>query len=177
MKSGVCCSTICLLYLRHKCTGECKSVNGNVRHDKSTFSGKNVPHHPTILSLDLRGQSDKPSLDHDRGEKSSLLQYQSCLILSQCIYNRRLFGVPVHQIVRSDSVWNSLVLCSNSSSKSRSSSCSNSSSKSSSSCSSSRHLAPTCSGLRCITAAARQGRADPIGSQADPPGRRGLVGY
>ena len=22
----------------HKCTGECKSFNGNVRHDKNTFS-------------------------------------------------------------------------------------------------------------------------------------------
>ena len=94
------------------------------------------------------------------------------------MYNRRLFGVPVHHIVQSDSVWNSLGLCSNSSSNSSSSSsCSNSSSKSGSSSSSSRHLAPACSGLQCITAAARQGRADPIGSQADPPGRRGLVGY
>ena len=27
------------------------------------------------------------------------------------------------------------------------------------------------------TTAARWGRADPIGSQANPPGRRGLVGY
>ena len=89
------------------------------------------------------------------------------------MYNRRLFGVPVHHIVWSDSVWNSLGLCSNSSSNSRSSSCSNSSSKSSSSSSSSRHLAPACSGMQCITAAARQARADPIGSQADQRGRFG----
>ena len=75
---------------------------------------------------------------------SSLLQYQSCWILSLSMYNRRLFGVPVHHIIRSDSVWNSLGLCNNSSSNSRSSSCSNSSSKSGSSSSSSHHVAPAC---------------------------------
>ena len=94
--------------------------------------------------------------------------------------NRRLFGLPVHHIIRSDSVWNSLSLCSNSSSNSSSSSsisCSSSSSQSSSSSNSSRHLASACSGLQCITAATRQCRADPIGSQADPQGRRWLVGY
>ena len=109
--------------------------------------------------------------------KNNVCPYAKCLTIALCGSDRVLFGVPVHHIVRSDSVWNSLGLCSNNSSNSRSSSCSNSSSKSSSSSTSSRHLAPACSGLQCITAAARQGRADPIGSQADRPGRRGLVGY
>ena len=89
------------------------------------------------------------------------------------MYNRRLFGVPVHHIVRSDSVWNSLGLCSNINSIISSSSCSNSSSKGSNSSSCSRHLAPACSGLQCITVATRQGRADPIGSHADQRGRFG----
>ena len=92
--------------------------------------------------------------------------------------NMGLFGLPVY-VVGSDSVWNSLGLCSSSiSSSSSSSRCSISSSSSSgSSSSSSCHLASAGSGLQCLTTAARQGRADLIGSKADPPGRRGLVGY
>ena len=92
--------------------------------------------------------------------------------------NRGLFGLPVHHVVRSESVWKSVGLCSSSSSSSSSSSiCSSSSSSSDSSSSSSRHLASACSGLQCLTTVARQGRADPIESQANPPGRRGLIGY
>ena len=92
--------------------------------------------------------------------------------------NRGLFGLSVNHVVRSESVWNSLGLCSSSSSSGSSSSkCISSSSSSGSSSSSFRHLESACSGLQCLTTAARQGRADPIGSQANPPGRRGLIGY
>ena len=56
---------------------------------------------------------------------------------------------------------------------------SNRSSNSSSSSSSSRHLASACSGLKCLYKSgwAGQGRAEPIGSKADPPGRNRLIGY
>ena len=37
------------------------------------------------------------------------VQHQRWCALPQCWYNRGLFGLPVHHIVRSDSVWNSLV--------------------------------------------------------------------
>ena len=102
-------------------------------------------------------QTDLSTLDQDGGKLFSVLLYQIGLILTQCMSNRGLFGLPVHLIVRSDFVWNSFGLCSRSSSSSSSSSsgssnisCSNISSRSSSSHSSSCHLASAWSGLQCI---------------------------
>ena len=131
---------------------ELKSWRTYLTSASSTFT-----RHPAILSLDLRCNSaNHISLPGIMTEGKKCLCYSTKVveyypnewIIDDCLE---------YQIVPSDSVWNSLGLCSNSSSNSRSSSCSNSSSKRSSSCSSSRHLAPACSGLQCITAAARQG--------------------
>ena len=83
----------------------------------------------------------------------------------QCMLYRGLFGLPVHHVVPSESVWNSLGLCGSSSSSSSSSSsrcsrsisssisssrCSRSISSSGRSSSRSRHLASPCSCLQCL---------------------------
>ena len=99
---------------------------------------------------------------------------------TQCRSNQGLFGLPVYHIVRSDSVWNSLSLCSSSiSSSSISSSRRINSSSNISSSNTSYHLPLACSAVACnvSTTAAGPGRADPIGSEANPLGRRGLIGY
>ena len=82
---------------------------------------------------------------------SSVLQYQSCWMPNQYMPNKGLFGLLVHHVIRSESVWNSSGLCSSSSSSSNSStsrSSSSSSSSSESSISSSQYLVFAYSGLK-----------------------------